>query len=324
MNKGILTVTVNPAVDVTVTPLCADKLRMRCSTNCVLSAGGKGVNVARALRTLGERALAAGIAGGETGEFLQGLLRREKIPAAFARIKGITRSNVTVLGPPPARPAKGGPRSGRRGRVLGEGPRLTPGEIRRFEDRYRRWLRRSHFVVLCGRNAVGAPVNWYARLVRLARHEGVPAALDTSGAALAAGLKAKPFLIKPNLEEAEAILRRRLDSPAKIKKALGYFHSRGIRVVLLSLGARGAVASDGKNICHARPPRVRAVRSDVGCGDALLAGFVQAYRAGQKSLPEALRQAVACGTANALNSTPGLIRPADVFRLRKRTVVKIY
>src|SRR3989338_2868357 len=76
-------------------------------------------------------------------------------------------------------------------------------EFRRFESHYRRWLRRSYFVVLSGRNAVGTPVDWYARLVRLARREGVPAAVDTSGAALAAALQAKPFLIKPHLSEAE-------------------------------------------------------------------------------------------------------------------------
>ena len=137
--------------------------------------------------------------------------------------------NVTILGSRP----------GGRNRVIQEGPRLTPKEIRRFEIRYRQWLRRSRLVVLSGRNAVGAPADWYARLVRLARKEGVPAAVDTSGTALEAALKAKPFLIKPNRAEAEAILHRRLDSPAQIKKTLRYFYGRGVRVVLLSL-ARAA------------------------------------------------------------------------------------
>lgn len=312
MSKCILTVTVNPALDVTFSN---PQLRMRCSTNpsgLVLSAGGKGVNVARALRALRVSVLAAGVAGGDTGKFFRKFLRKEKIPAEFSGVRESTRLNVTVLGP----------RSGTCARVIGEGPRLTPQEIRRFEIRYRQWLRRSRWVVLCGRNAVGAPVDWYARLVRLAKEEGVPAAVDTSGAALAAALKAKPFLIKPNLEEAGEIVRCRINSPARIKKAVRYFNGRGVRVVLLSLGERGAVVSDGGNIWHARPPRVRAFCNDVGCGDALLAGFVQAYCAGRKFLPEALRQAVACGTASALNPTPGLIRPSDVSRLRKNTVVR--
>ena len=356
MSKGILTVTVNPAVDVTVLfsselrMRCPPRLwrgetssvkitdfdaagstrhlRMRCSTNCVLSAGGKGVNVARVLRVLRARVLAAGIAGGKAGEFFQKLLRKENIPAAFLLVKGPTRLNVTILGS----------RLGRRNRVIQKGPRLTPGEILRFETQYRQWLRRSRWVVLAGRNAVGAPVDWYARLVRLARKEGVLAAVDTSGTALSAVLKAKPFLIKPNLAEAEAIARHRLDSPARIKKILRYFHRRGVRVVLLSLGARGAVVSDGKNIWHARPPlvalgeprlrraslaaggppRVRAV-NDVGCGDALLAGFLSNFE--KKFLPEALRRGVACGTANALNSVPGSIRPGDVSKLEKMVTV---
>lgn len=345
MSKRILTVTVNPAVDVTEllvgadaqkgsafrpsSPLANERrktptsasggtsepispgLRMRCSTNFVLSAGGKGVNVARVLRALRVSVLAAGVAGGDTGEFFQKLLRKEKIPAEFLNVRGATRLNVTVLGPRP----------GGCTRAIGEGPRLTPAEIRQFETRYRRWLRQSRFVILCGRNAVGAPVNWYARLVRLAQQEDVPAAVDTSGAALCAALQARPFLIKPNLQEAQTIVRHRLNSSTQIKKAVRYFHGRGIRVVLLSLGERGAVVSDGRNIWHARPPAVRAI-NDLGCGDALLAGFIQAYCAGRKSLPEALRQAVACGTANALNSTPGLIRPSDVLRLKKGTVVK--
>lgn len=321
MSKGILTVTVNPAVDVMVMLPSSGGLRMRRSTNCVLSAGGKGVNVARVLRILRARVLAAGITGGETGEFFQKLLRKENIPAAFLPVKGPTRLNVTIPGPRP----------GGRSRVIQEGQRLTPKEIQRFEIRYRQWLRRSRLVVLAGRNAVGAPVDWYARLVRLARKEGVPAAVDTSGASLAAALKAKPFLIKPNRAEAEAILHRRLDSPARIKKALKNFHGHGIRVVLLSLGARGAVASDGNNIWYARSPladlasggpsRARAV-NDVGCGDALLAGFLSAFK--RKSLPEALRRGVACGTANALNSVsvPGSIDPGRVRQLEKKVTVR--
>jgi len=338
MSKGILTVTVNPAVDVTVAlpaagplrrrsevPPTAEAgaatpdifgqgagtadLRMRCSTNLVLSAGGKGINVARALRALRVRALAVGVAGGSAGELLQKLLREERIPAEFVEVPESTRFNVTVLGPRP----------GHCRRILGEGPRLTSKEIRRFESHYRRWLRRSYFVVLSGRNAVGTPVDWYARLVRLARREGVPAAVDTSGAALAAALQAKPFLIKPNLAEAEEILQCRINSSLKIKNSVRRFHGRGISVVLLSLGARGAVASAGQEIWCARPPRVRAV-NEVGCGDALLAGFIQAHGGG-KSLPEALRQAVACGTANVFNSTPGLIHPHDVLRLIKKVTV---
>lgn len=195
---------------------------------------------------------------------------------------------------------------------------MTPREIRRFENQYRRWLRHSRWVVLAGRNAAGAPVDWYARLVRLAQREGVPAAVDTSGAALCAALKAKPFLIKPNRAEAEAVLHCRLDSPARIKKAVRGFHRRGVGVVLLSLGGRGAVVSDGQNIWYARPPRVRAA-NEVGCGDALLAGFLAAFE--NDSLAEALRQGVACGTANALGSTPGSIRPGDVSRLIKKVIV---
>lgn len=314
MSKGILTVTVNPAVDVTVTlppagPTRHPHLRIRCSTNCVLSAGGKGVNAARVLRVLRARVLAAGITGGETGEFFQKLLRKENIPAAFLPVKGPTRLNVTILGPRP----------GGRNQVVQEGPRLTPKEIRRFEIRYRQWLRRSRLVVLAGRNAVGAPVGWYARLVRLARKEGVPAAVDTSGTVLEAALKAKPFLIKPNRAEAETILHRRLDSPAQIKKTLRYFHGRGVCVVLLSLGARGAVASDGKDIWYARPPRVRAV-NDVGCGDALLAGFLSTFE--KRSLAEALRRGVACGAANALNPVPGSIDPKQLRQLEKKVTLK--
>lgn len=310
MNKGILTVTVNPAVDVTVTLPSSGELRMRRSTNCILSAGGKGVNVARALRALRARVLAVGLAGGGPGALLRKLLRDEKIPCAFVRTREPARVNFTLLGP----------RSGRGGRVLGDGPRLTAGEIRRFESRYRRWLRGRRLVVLSGRNAAGAPVDWYARLVRLARREGVPAAVDTSGAPLLAALKARPFLVKPNREEAEEVLGIRLDSPANIKEAVRRLHARGVRVVLLSLGRRGAVGSDGKEIWRARPPRILS-KNDVGCGDAFLGGFIQA-RGGGKSLPEALRFAVACGTAGALNSTPGLIHAGDVLRLVKKVTLQ--
>lgn len=335
MKKNILTVTVNPALDLTVdlaTALQAggiayarpglrlppkverlSQLRMRCSTNftgCVLSAGGKGINVARALCALGVPARAAGVAAGETGEVLRKLLRREKISTDFLSVAGTTRVNVTILGKRTHQ------------RILEEGPKLSSDELRQFEQKFVRALRGARLVVLSGRNANGAPADWYGRLVKLAARHNVPAAVDTSGAALGAAISAKPFLIKPNREEAGAVLGERLNSVLSLKKAARHFHRRGVAVVLISLGSQGAFASDSKDVWVAAPPQARAV-NDVGSGDVFLAGFLCAQQA-HKSFPESLRYAVACGTVNASkeNSTPGLIAAGDVPRLAQKVTLK--
>ncbi len=145
--------------------------------------------------------------------------------------------------------------------------------------------------------------------------------VDTSGGAFVAALKAGPFMVKPNQKEAEGILRYRLDSAPRIKKAVKYFSSFGIQNVVISLGERGAAASDGKEIIQARPPRLK-VQNSVGCGDSVVAGFIAARERGL-DFKNTVGFAVACGAADALTVKPGEIRKAAVQKLAGKIKINI-
>lgn len=310
MRKVILTVTLNPAVDVTtvVDGFLLGKSHASCRQ--IVSAGGKGINVSRVLDRLGVPTLALGIGGGASGRWIVDLLNSEKIPNDFVGIGGEARTNLTVIDM----------KNDRHTRVLGVGPEVSRAEIGAFEKKYKQRLAQSCAVVLSGRTLYKAPDDLYARLIRLARKAGVAAVLDTSGEPLRQGIKAGPFMVKPNLEEAREVFGCRLETLTQGKNVLKDIHQMGVAVAMLSMGKEGALASNGREVLHVKPPSVE-VRNDVGCGDALVAGFLYAYRR-RMVFAGALRWAVAAGTANAMNMTPGLIRRKDLVQLARAVTVR--
>lgn len=305
MQKSILTVTLNPAVDKIIQ---TGRHRITISH----SAGGKGLNVSRALKNLGFAGFAAGVLGGRTGNFIKTQLRAEKLPGVFCRIGAETRTNTTVINT----------ETGEIRHVARKGPRVRAKELGNFKRKYTALLRRSSAVVFSGSVAPGMTSSVYGELIRMAKGKNVKTFLDTSGTPLRLGLHAKPFLVKPNLKEAEALLGKKIRSAADIKKAVNSILSSGAGIAVLSLGARGAAASDGRETFLAVPPGIR-VRNTVGSGDALLAGFVAAHFR-KRSFRDCVRMAVAAGSANALGSVPGGVTKRSVERMfRKIKVEKI-
>jgi tagatose 6-phosphate kinase len=309
MPKLILTATLNPSLDKTVT------IRRFCAghtfvvADSIISAGGKGINVSRVLRHLKFKTCAIGLLGGSAGRIFGQLLARERITHDFVPIRYETRTNLTIMDS-----------YSRRTRILEAGPKVRPADINRFKKIYRKWLKQSCFVVLSGRNAQGASDFLYAELIYLAKKENVPSILDTSGPSLRAGLKAKPFMIKLNVDEAQEALGFRLDTLCRVKKAVGQFHRLGIGMVVISMNRDGAVGSDQREMWHVRTPKIWA-KNDVGCGDALLAGFLYAYLR-RRPFREVLRWAVAAGTANTRTLVPGQICRDDLDKFFKAVFAK--
>lgn len=310
MRKVVLTVTLNPAVDATMVVDGFSLGKSHTGLRQIVTAGGKGINVARVLNRLGVPTLALGIGGGAAGRWIVDLLNSEQIPNDFVRVKGEARTNFTVIDV----------KNDRRTRVLGTGPELSKAEISAFEKKYKQQLAQSYTVVLSGRSVYKAPDDLYARLIRLAKKMGVPAVLDTSGKPLREGMKAGPFMVKPNLEEAREIFGCRLETMAQRKNILRKIHQMGVTVAMLSMGEKGALASNGGEVLYVKPPSV-GVRNDVGCGDALLGGFLYA-RWHRTDFVQALQWAVAAGTANAMHLTPGLIRRKDLIQLSRTVTVQ--
>lgn len=331
MGKYILTVALNPAVDrcVVIKDLASFEEDSRLGEwSCVsvqgrwhprdaclkipgpnaemISAGGKGINVARTLKVFGMQTRVTGFLGGETGEMIQRLLRKEAIPSRFVFGKGRTRINLTMMDA----------KTRRVERRLEEGEAVTGAEIHLFLKEYARLLKNSSMVVLSGRNARGVPDSFYAKLIRLARSQDVPAVLDTSGRSFRMGLRAGPWAIKPNIDELREALGEELKSVAQIKRVVQRLHRLGVKIVLISKGAEGAIGSNEEEIWCARSAPVSDGHG-VGCGDAFLAGFLYSFLK-KDPLSAALRWAAAAGAANAMSLIPGNIRHCRVHALFSR------
>jgi 1-phosphofructokinase family hexose kinase len=300
-----LTITLNPAVDKKV-PLSKYVSSVRRIPQTLVSAGGKGINVSRALMCLGVPTLATGIIAGTTGQQIAGLLGKERIPSDFLVAEGESRTNLTFEDKPTRNTL----------RIIGEGPMVDRGLLDRFEERLLSGLNGASVAAFCGKNAQGAPTDYLARLIRLAKKAGVTTVLDTSGTDLVEGLKAQPTIIKPNLSEAQEVLGAPLTSLKRINSAVKEFRRRGIEVVLISLGEEGAVGGFKDERWFCRAPRVK-VRQELGCGDAFLAGYLAAVRQRNK-FSDALRFATSCATINCQGKIPGQIDASRILSMMGR------
>jgi tagatose 6-phosphate kinase len=323
-----LTVTVNTAVDTTYV---LDRLTLG-AINRVARAlpapGGKGNNVARVLTTLGHEVVATGFAGGYTGRFIADRLRALGIEPALVPVADESRICLTVV-------------EEATGRIT---EIREPGVTVGGEDAARLLVRASELatgtdtVVVSGSLAPGLPPDFYAGLVNALRATDTFIALDTSGEALRLGLGGQPDLIKPNAEElaellgAEAGARPSGGAGARpcaptsaslieaARDGLPAIGLAGDATVLLSLGGDGAALIRNGGAYHAVPPAVDVVNT-VGCGDALLAGYVDA-RARNATDTDALAHAVAVGTAAALHEAVGVVSVDDIARLRPEVRVR--
>jgi 1-phosphofructokinase family hexose kinase len=292
MQPHILTITLNPAIDRIIR-------HDRPFSSPMSFAGGKGVNAARALQALGASVRAIGVAGGAAGRSLDELLDEENIPHGFFLIKAMTRMNLTVVG-----------KDGAVRRKVEPGPVVTRKERDAFAVVCCREIKRSSAAVFSGSLPSKFPLKDFVFLVSSAQRSGVLTVVDTSGPALQAALDLGVDVIKPNRSEAEDVLGFKLSSHAMIRKALRTFTRYGIKKVLISLGQEGIAASDGQKELWVRMPVVKKGHA-VGCGDAVLAGFLNAQFKG-RDLAVCAAYAAACGYANVRADRPGGILKKNV------------
>ncbi|MBD3245474.1 MAG: hexose kinase [Candidatus Omnitrophica bacterium] len=308
--KPVITVTLNPAVDKTVSVAGFRKGQDFREQALSRSAGGKGIVVSRVLKLLGIPTLATGLLGGTDGAFIHQNLGKEKLPHSFTFIAGNSRTSLTILDP----------RSENLTRIMERGPRVSLTELSRFRQKYLSLLKNTSCVVFSGRSIPGAPNTFYRDLIRHAQKRNIPTVLDTSGEPLLAGLRTKPLLIKPNLQEAEEIIGTRISGTAGALRAAQRCLHQGISLVCLTMGSRGAIVADHQTRVLAVPPKVQR-KNPVGCGDAFIAGFLSVYL-NRGNLRDAARRGVACGTANSLSIDPGVISRREVDRIQRKITIK--
>lgn len=304
----VITVTLNPALDRT---LSVDALAfggVARVQGIQEDPGGKGINVSRVLRHFDCPTVALGFLGGPTGQRLAEALRALDIEADFIAIPGETRTNLTVT-------------DGERELKVNEpGPNIPPSAVDALIARVRQHASRSLAVVLAGSLPPGVPPEVYAELIRVIREEGAKPILDTAGAPLAYGVAAHPYLIKPNRREAEALLGMPLNTDEALREAVRRLSGHGIFVIVISLGARGAVCACGEQMWLAESPPV-TVSSTVGAGDTLLACLLLALLNGQGP-PMALRIGTAAGVASATLPGSSLCTSADLSRMLPHVCVR--
>ena len=266
-------------------------------------AGGKGIDVSRAIHEMGGITTAYGFIGGPNGRVVEILLDEEGVPFSFTPIEQETRTNFIITDA----------KTHQQTRIGAPGPHISKGELERFLTKMRKIRPSPNLVAAGGSVPPGVPVSIYYDIVTEAKGFGVRTVLDSAGQWLEAGIKAKPYLIKPNVHEAEALVGRELTTEEAIIEAALNLEEMGIEVVVISRGKDGIIATTKGSIIKAVPPSVR-VRSAVGAGDCTIGGLALKLAYGEP-LIEACRLAVAMGTAAVLTPGTELCRRADVERL---------
>lgn len=300
---AVVTLTLNPAVDVTtsVPDVVADR-KLRCH-DVRRDPGGGGINVARVVAELGGKVVTAWTRGGPTGTLLAELLARAGIESRELPIEDDTRENITVM-------EEG---SGSQYRFVLPGPLLSATECERIEMFVASLSPVPPYLVLSGSLPRGTPSDFYARLTRRAPPE-TRVIVDTSGEALRALRGAEAFLLKPNLRELSELSGESLESERAIVRAARKLIGEGTaQAVLVSMGARGARIISSELDEPLRVPPVKPV-SRVGAGDSTVGGLVYALSRGHE-LADAARYGVAAGTAAVLTPGTELCTKADTERI---------
>ena len=309
----IVTVTLNAAIDRTLTvPNFQLGQRHRASQGLTL-AGGKGINVARALKHLDVPVVATGLAGGRTGTRIVEELTSEAILNDFVRIADESRTSTAVVDPTTATYTE----------INEWGPHVEPEELVMLLEKINYLARGADMVVFSGTLPRGVEDQFYAEAIRDLNRRHVRAVLDSEGVPLRFGVEAEPFLVTPNQREAEGLVGQEFRDDEDYLMAVDRIADMGARNVLITSELRcfGLFREERKRLrLRAVAPQIEPV-SAVGSGDVLLAAFLAA-RVAERPLDEALGAAVAAGAASTLELGAGRFEPREANRLQHAVEVR--
>jgi 1-phosphofructokinase/tagatose 6-phosphate kinase len=308
----ILTVTLNAALDRTV---AVPRVRLGHRHRAVESRrapGGKGVNVARTLKHLGEPVIATGLAGGATGVRIRELLTAEEVLHDFTEVAADSRTNISIVDPT----------SGEQTEINERGPEVSASEVDRFVERLTYLARGANYCVIAGSLPPGAPADIYAALITRLHECEVPVLLDTDGEPMRAGLRAQPAVVAPNIAEAEEAVGYEFGDPEDLNTGLRSLIDMGANEAFVTT-ANGCVAIAGSGPHRRRyEATIEPLEpvAAVGSGDAFLAGLASGRRAG-RSPADSLAFAVACGAESTQHLGAGSVDASEVGRIADRVEV---
>jgi 1-phosphofructokinase/tagatose 6-phosphate kinase len=309
----IITVTLNAAIDKTLAVPNFRLGRRHRAVEQTAMAGGKGVNVARALKTLGMPVIATGVAGGPTGTRIIEQLTDEAILNDFVRIREESRTSTAVVDPT----------NGEQTEINEKGPSVSEAELDLFVDKLLYLAKGAGVCVFSGSLPRGVPDDLYARLIVEINRLGCVTVLDSEGEALRVGTRAEPTVVTPNEPEAEELVGHEFsdeeDQPAAVREIVELGAREAIMtlpsgcIALLRGGSAGS-SSDLQLLSARIDASVVEARSTVGSGDAFLAGYVAA-RYQDREAADCLRFAVGCGAESIQHFGAGVLDPREVERL---------
>ena len=311
--RVIITVTPNAAIDKTLTvPNFQVGFRHRASESLTLP-GGKGVNIARALKTLGQPVIVSGLVGGRAGQQIVEALGRENILNDFARIAGESRTSTAVIDSTNMSQTE----------VIEYGPVVSAQELQAFIEELDLLAKGAHYMIFAGSLPRRVPDEFYGTVLTRLRKARCVTLVDSAGEPLRLALRGHPDFVAPNVHEAEDLVGHEFHDGQDVIDALE---------IICEMGAQSAIItkSDGcfARIKHGRHHRVyqatiplfETIVSSVGSGDSFLAGFVASHFE-KRNVGECLRRGLACGAANTQRFGAGVFDAAEAERLYESTAV---
>lgn len=292
----ILTITLNPSVDIAYQLDTFHLDTVNRVEKVQKTAGGKGLNVTRVLKQIGEDVVATGFIGGEIGSYVKKQLTRNDIKNSFVEIGNETRNCIAVL------------HDGQQTEILEQGPTIQEHEALNFIEHLEIILNNVDVVVISGSLPKGLASNYYVKIIELCKKCGVAVVLDCSGKALKNVLESqqKPTVIKPNTEELSQLIGKEVtDDIQELKSVLSGQLFQGIDWIVVSLGAKGAFAKHKDKFYRVKIPKIKVV-NPVGSGDSTVAGIAAGL---VHALPEAelLKNANVLGMLNAQEERTGYV-----------------
>jgi 1-phosphofructokinase family hexose kinase len=313
----IVTVTLNTAIDKTLSVPNFRLGRRHRTVEQTTMPGGKGVNVARVLKALDAPVIATGLAGGPTGTRIVEQLTQLNVLCDFVRLREESRTNTAVIDPT----------TGEQTEINERGPRVDPRELELFVDKLLYLAKGATMCVFAGSLPRDVDVEIYATLIRELRRAGVTTVVDTDGDPLRRAVRAEPDVISPNVLEAEELVGHEFNDDEDRTYAVREMCELGAREAVMTMpdGCFARMLDEESNEMtlyrvHIRPGAVEPL-STVGSGDAFLAGFVSA-RYQRRSVEESLAFGVACGAESTQHLGAGLVDPDRVSRLVGEVVVE--
>ena len=295
----ITVITMNPSVDRSYEVDNFQLEKVQRANSMIATAGGKGLNVARVIKSLGGHARCMGFLGGHTGDFIRQEVLAHGLAAHFTTIAGTSRTCLNICN-----------QDGCSTEIIEPGPVIEPREVEVFKGGLEAVLADTKILVAAGSLPPGVPNECYAEIAAICKRRSIKFILDSSGEALRAALVQQPFLIKPNETELAALSGMRVETEAEAFAASSRVLEMGAENVCVSLGKKGMMlnGSMGRLVVHI--PTVK-VQNTVGCGDSLVGGLAYALEQGWNVF-KMLKFANACGISNALHAGVGIIDPSQV------------